>query len=124
MRFIHRLGYYLGGFSIGLVLLAFFLSGKRASCSYFPQARTVKNIGIKKHTYSAQAEASRVNLNLDTLAINALIASSEVDFDKSNQRKEPCGVFHLESTDASGKVFIFTIENCYKEAKILTIATD
>ena len=29
MKFIHRLGFYLGGFSIGLVFLMFFLSGKK-----------------------------------------------------------------------------------------------
>ncbi|RMB57360.1 hypothetical protein EAX61_11475 [Dokdonia sinensis] len=122
MRFIHRLGYYLGGFAIGLVVLAFFLSGKRASCSYFPQARTVKNISIKKHTYSTAAEATRMSLGLDTLAVNELIKTSEVDFDKSDQRKEPCGIFHLESEGASGNVYILSVENCYKEAKILSIA--
>ena len=47
MKFIHRLGYYLGGFSIGLIFLAFFLSGKRASCDYGPDARVLKNIGQK-----------------------------------------------------------------------------
>ena len=49
MKFIHRLGYYLGGFSIGLIFLAFFLSGKRASCDYGPDARVLKNIGQKKN---------------------------------------------------------------------------
>ncbi len=124
MRFIQRLGYYLGGFAIGLIILAFFLSGKRASCSYFPQARTVKNIKNKKHTYSEQAAASRVQLQLDTLAVNELIARSEVDFDLSNQRKEPCGIFHLESTDNAGQQYSFKIENCYKEARILSITKE
>ena len=52
MKFIHRLGYYLGGFSIGLIFLAFFLSGKRASCSYGPDARVLKNISTKQLIYS------------------------------------------------------------------------
>ena len=47
MKFIHRLGYYLGGFSIGLILLAFFLQGKKTSCDYGPNARTTKNIANK-----------------------------------------------------------------------------
>ncbi len=39
MKLIQRIGYYLGGFSIGLVILAFFLNGKKTSCSYGPDAR-------------------------------------------------------------------------------------
>ncbi len=47
MRLLHRIGYYLGGFSIGLIILAFFLSGKKTTCAYFPEARVLKNINTK-----------------------------------------------------------------------------
>jgi len=56
MKFIHRLGYYLGGFSIGLIFLAFFLSGKRASCDYGPDARVLKNIGLKQLQFDERVE--------------------------------------------------------------------
>ena len=52
MRLIQRLGYYLGGFSLGLIILAFFLSGKKTSCAYGPNARVLKNINTKKLVYS------------------------------------------------------------------------
>ena len=48
MTLIQRIGYYLGGFSIGLVILAFFLNGKKTSCSYGPDSRVLKNINSKK----------------------------------------------------------------------------
>jgi len=42
MRVIDRFGYYLGGFSVGLIFLGFVFSGKKTSCNYGPSAR-VKN---------------------------------------------------------------------------------
>ena len=44
MKFIHRLGYFMGGFAVGLVILAVFLNGKRTSCAYFPDARVMRDI--------------------------------------------------------------------------------
>ena len=54
MKLIHRIGYYLGGFTIGIVILIFFLSGKKTSCDYGPNARVLKNIRSKHKTYTAE----------------------------------------------------------------------
>ena len=62
MKLIQRIGYYLGGFAIGLVVLAFFLSGKKTSCSYGPEARVIKNISTKKLAYS-KAVNSAIEIN-------------------------------------------------------------
>jgi len=50
MEFLHRLGYYLGGFSIGLVLLFFIFNGKRTQCHYGPEARVLDNLSDKNWT--------------------------------------------------------------------------
>ena len=52
MKLIQRIGYYLGGFSLGLIILAFFFSKKKTSCSYGPEARVIKNINSKKILFS------------------------------------------------------------------------
>ena len=50
MSFLKRLSYYLGGFSVGIVLLLFFLGGKNTRCYYGPDARVIndfpKGMGI------------------------------------------------------------------------------
>ena len=51
MTLLQRIGYYLGGFSIGLIILAFFLNGKKVSCDYGPEARVLKNINTKKSSF-------------------------------------------------------------------------
>jgi hypothetical protein len=44
MKFLYRLGFYFGGFSIGLIFLAFILNGKKTSCNYTPNARVIDNL--------------------------------------------------------------------------------
>lgn len=121
MKLIQRLGYYLGGFSIGLIILAFFFSGKRTSCAYFPEDRVLKNIGLKEHRYSEQALQTRLNLALDTTTINSIISKGAVDFGESQTRKKPCGIYKVVSKTDAGKTLYFSIENCEKIATILKI---
>lgn len=120
MKLIHRIGYYLGGFSIGLVLLAFFLSGKKTSCDYGPDARTIKNILVKKRTYSDAAMVSMTNYSLDTLMVYNLIKTGDVNFSESETRVEGCKTYLIENT-YEDKDLEFRIKNCDSTATILTI---
>lgn len=120
MKLLHRIGYYLGGFSIGLVLLAFFLNGKKASCSYSPEARTLKNINTKNIILSPESEAFIVAQNIDTLQINYILVKGEVVFSKSEPRKEPCGIYQIEGT-LNDKEAALTVENCKKTAILKSI---
>lgn len=112
MKLIQRIGYYLGGFSIGLIILAFFLSGKKTSCAYGPEARVLKNINSKPFEY-----ATSVLKELDTMTIRNLIKTGDVNFSKSTPRQEPCGVYYVESTLENKDVEI-ALENCEKLVKI------
>jgi hypothetical protein len=120
MKLIHRIGYYLGGFSIGLIVLAFFLSGKKTSCDYGPNARTIKNILIKKRAYSDAATTSMTNYSLDTLTVTKLIKSGDVNFSKSETKVEGCKTYLIENT-YEDKDLEFRIKNCDSTATVLSI---
>ena len=120
MKLIHRIGYYLGGFAIGLVILAFFLGGKKVSCSYGPNARTIKNIGIKKHIYSEEVQTAMLNFNLDTLAITDLIKTGDVNFSESETRVEGCKTYIIENILKEQDVEI-RIKNCDSTATIQSL---
>ena len=62
MKFINRLKFFSFGFIIGLILLMFFLSGKKTSCSYFPDAR-VKKRHIKKKNDFQQSQFKKGFIN-------------------------------------------------------------
>ena len=120
MKLIQRIGYYLGGFSIGLVLLAFFLNGKKVSCDYGPEARVLKNIRTKKLMLSDNALNQAFNIDLDTSSIKNILLNGDVDFSESDTRKKPCGVFHINSTLNDSDI-ILMIENCDSLATVQEI---
>lgn len=120
MKFIQRLGYYLGGFAIGLVILMFFLNGKDASCDYGPNARTVKNISSKPLTYNSEA-ANFINQNtLDSAVVVNLIKYGSVDFSKSNTKLDSCKVYHIDNSYKE-KPIELSVQNCDSLATILKI---
>lgn len=111
MKLIHRIGYYLGGFAIGLIFLAFFLSGKRASCSYGPNARVLKNISTKPLKYSKDAQNFITNEAIDTSIINTVLKKGNVNFSLSNTTLDSCNIYVIED-EVEKNEFLLTVENC------------
>lgn len=118
MRLLHRIGYYLGGFSIGLIILAFFFSGKKTSCAYFPEARVLKNINTKIYTLSPEAQQSLATHQLDTVAINQVLKRGDIDFNESQTRKEPCAIYSIYGETLSEKNIQLIVENCEESVLI------
>lgn len=120
MKFIHRLGYYLGGFSIGLIVLAFFFNGKKTSCAYGPEARVLKNIRTKPIAYSIEIKDAINQKQLDTMLINYIFLKGDVDFSKSDTRKKPCGLYYIAGEFKDEHIGL-TIKNCDSLATILKL---
>ncbi len=125
MRILHRVGYYIGGFSIGLVILAFFLNGKGTSCQYDYglDARVRKDIGRKALRYGNKSQEQMKILTLDSAAIKTLILKADVNFSQSDQRKKPCGIYILESS-LDDKDYIMELENCNRFTTLLKVELD
>lgn len=121
MKLIQRIGYYLGGFSLGLIILAFFLNGKKVSCDYSPQARTLKNINTKQIIYAEAIKLALSNNKVDSLTITYLLEHGHINFDE-RARQKPCGVYDIEG-EYQDKELILTVENCDTKATILNIST-
>ena len=120
MKFINRLGYYLGGFAIGLVILAFILNGKDASCDYSPNARTVKNITSKPITYSAPAKEIALSKGMDSLVVINLIKYGDVAFNKSIINEDSCNTYIIENSFKDKPVEL-TVMNCESQAFLTDI---
>lgn len=121
MKFIHRLGYYLGGFSIGLILLAFFLSGKRTSCDYGPNARVIKNIGLKQLQYDGSVEDMLNLKTIDSATIALVLKQGNVNFSESNTKLETCKLYVIEKT-VENKEIALTVENCKDIATVKKVS--
>ncbi len=121
MKLIQRIGYYLGGFSLGLVILAFFFSKKKTSCSYGPEARVIKNINSKKILYSSSFQNEMNNQNLDSTTIFYILKKGDIDFSKSNTRQEPCGIYNIKGR-FDEKEILLSVENCDSTATLLGVS--
>lgn len=120
MKLIHRFGYYLGGFAVGLIFLAFFLSGKRTSCDYGPEARVLKNIRIKPMTYSESVSDKLASFKLDSTAINNILSYGDVNFKLSNTKLDSCKTYHIEGIHNEKEV-VLNIANCDSITKLLEV---
>jgi len=120
MKFAHRLGYYIGGFGIGLILLLFFLNGKDASCDYGPNARTVKNISSKPFQYSNKASNFISKQTLDSTTIFNLVKYGSVDFSKSKTEIDSCKIYLIENSYKERDLEL-QIKNCDSIVTILDI---
>jgi hypothetical protein len=120
MNFIQRLGYYLGGFAIGLIFLSFFLSGKKTSCSYSPQARVSKNINLKNLRFSEDVFLTMQTLDISEALIADLVKKGKINFSKSNTKPDSCKIYLIEN-NSENKLRAIRIENCDKTATVLEI---
>lgn len=111
MKLVHRFAYYLGGFSIGLVILFFFLSGKRTSCDYSPDARVLKNIRIKERAYSPNASESMQLYSIDSAQIAAILENGDVDFSRSNTDLDSCNTYMVTGKTSERNLELL-FENC------------
>ncbi|SHI75186.1 hypothetical protein SAMN04488096_104105 [Mesonia phycicola] len=121
MKFIHRLGYYLGGFSIGIVILIFFLSGKKTSCDYGPNARVLKNIRSKHKTYTNTAKNQLEEFQLDSIFIDNTLQQGDVLFDESKTSLDSCNIYVVESEKNNAK-YKTSFQNCDSLVTILNIS--
>ena len=120
MNFIQRLGFFSVGLIMGIGILMFFLGGKKASCDYSPNARTLKNIRIKERVFSEETLAYLSSNNLDTAVVTAVLRNGNVDFGKSDTKREPCKIYFITEELESGEIEL-EIENCRDKAVIKSV---
>lgn len=120
MKVAQRIAWYLGGFGIGLIILFFFLGGKKTSCDYGPNDRVLKNIRIKDRVLSEAALVSLKSKQLDTSAISTLLYDGNVDFGESITNLDSCNVYIVNGKVSEKKLQV-KIQNCAKRATVLSI---
>ncbi|QED36854.1 DUF4258 domain-containing protein [Antarcticibacterium arcticum] len=121
MRLLHRFAYFSVGLIMGIVILMFFLSGKRTSCDYSPNARTLKNIRIKDRVFSDESYRFFQFNNIDTSNVSEILENGKVNFRKSNTNNDPCNIYFVAG-DANSKKIELQIENCETTATIQRVS--
>lgn len=122
MAFLKRLKFYLIGVGIGTAMVFFMFGGRTdIKCAYFPNARTLKNIGEKELIFSELADCQYNCMGYDSVAIGNLLTVGDVDFKKSETENVECNVYHITSSFEE-KPIVAYIENCDSIATIKSFA--
>ena len=120
MKFVKRLGFYLLGFSIGLVFLVYFLKGKNTEFCYSPNCRVLKNISTKTIEFSPGTALFFLENGIDSSGIRTVLRDGDVIFSKSSPREKPCASYVIEAVVRNKSVEIL-IENCDSVAAVKKI---
>ncbi len=121
MQVLQRVGYYLGGFSVGLVLLAFFIKGSGTeipSCDYMPNARVLKTIRNRGYEITPQLQELMTESSIDTIQLNRLFKEGTVVFDKSDQQLKPCGIYYIKSPESENNPIHAEVSICEYEDNV------
>ena len=121
MHIAKRFGFYGFGFIIGLLLLFFFLNGKKAGCDYGPDARVLKNIGLKQLQFDERVEDMLNSKTIDSTTISLILKQGDVNFSESNTKLETCKIYVIEKA-VEDKEIALTVENCKQIATIKNIS--
>lgn len=120
MKLIQRIAYYGAGFIVGLIILFFFIGGKKTSCDYGFDARTLKDIRTKKMEFSAEGDRMRNKFQLDTSAIQTILKKGDVDFSETDRKLDSCKIYLIDGRVKEQKLQL-RIQNCEKVATVLAI---
>ena len=118
MKFIQRLGFYGGGFAIGIVFLIFFLTGKRTQCTWLPEDRVINDIRKKNAVrFSPEIRTMLTDRKLDTLTIQLILKYGKVDFSKSNTDTIPCNFYHISGRKELANTSLW-VRNCDRFVRV------
>jgi len=110
MKILYRFGYYLGGFSVGLIFLAFIFNGKKTSCNYTPSARVKDNLLQKEIEIPSDLQKQLPQLT-DSL-VRQYITQGNINFSKSDTKRDSCRLYYIEIE--SQPINAIEVSNCKK----------
>ena len=92
-----------------------FLNGKDTSCSYFPNARVLKDIRTKPFYYSDISKEKIAKKLVDTSDIRKTLTYGNVDFGKSNIKVKGGKLYIIEGQNQKKQKFnLYIVNNASK----------
>ena len=108
------------GFAMGIVIVFFFLGGKRASCNWMPNDRILNIIERKQLIFGDAIEQNLKEAEADSLDILAILKNGDIDFSKSRVKNEPCRLYWIEGQGKQSSLLI-SVELCDSVATVSSL---
>lgn len=115
-----RFTLYGFGFALGLILVFFFLGGKKASCNWMPNDRILNIISQKKISFDTDIKQTMISSEIDSLDLMMILQNGDIDFSKSQVKNEPCRNYWIQGNQKQEDIVI-TVELCDSLAVVKTL---
>ncbi len=122
MTFKQRLPYFLGGLTIGVILVTFFLGKKKTTFDYGPNARVLKNISIKNREFSSDVLTFINSNKIDTATVTQILKNGDVDI-WNKTKLDSCIEYNIKGS-RDLKNITLTVINCDSVATIKNITIE
>lgn len=111
MTFKQRLPFFLGGLTIGIIIVVFIFTKKNTTFDYGPNARVLKNIRIKDRVISKEAMDVLYFYNLDTAIVSNIFQNGNVDLSNKIKLDTCLYQYNIEGRNQLKNITL-TIKNC------------
>jgi len=111
MTFKQRLPYFLGGLTIGIIVVVFIWGKKNTTFDYGPNARVLKNLRIKERVFSKEAMDVMYFYNLDTAVVTNIFQHGNVDLGNKIKLDTCLYQYNIEGKNKLKNITL-TVKNC------------
>lgn len=111
MTFKQRLPFFLGGLTVGIIIVVFFLGKKNTTFDYGPNARILKNLRVKERIYSEEALAVLNSNNLDTALVSIILQNGNVDISNKIKLDTCLYQYNIKGKQKLNNILL-TVKNC------------
>lgn len=108
------------GFAMGIIIVFFFLGGKKASCNWLPNDRILNIISQKYISFSKEVKEEMSRTETDSLEIMQILDRGDIDFSKSQVKNDPCRNYWIEGS-VDQNILVITVELCDSTAVVKTL---
>jgi len=115
---VKRLGYYLIGVVLGLMMVIGIFGNRDIACTYSPNARVLAHLNRMEMVWSDEALSILNENRLDTAFVRTFFSRGDVDFDQSQTRGDSCKTFVIEH---ASKPMWGTFRNCDSTVVLIQI---
>ncbi|MEO1486518.1 MAG: DUF4258 domain-containing protein [Bacteroidota bacterium] len=109
MGFLRRLGWYLFGLSLGIMVLVFILKKKSEdnpiTFCYLPNCRVLKDMRSKKMIFGENLDSKY----RDTVLLQTFLVEGKINFGKSDTEAKPCKKYIVEHPEENLEAHL---QNC------------
>ncbi|MFD1294114.1 hypothetical protein ACFQ5N_09735 [Lutibacter holmesii] len=111
MTFKQRLPYFLGGLTIGIIIVVFIFNKKNTTFNYGPNSRVLKNLRTKERIYSKDAISSLYYYQLDTAMVSKILTNGNVDLSNKIKLDSCMYQYNIQGTSTLKNIEVI-VKNC------------